>query len=62
MANKDKILLLAMISMLVPGALPNAYADGGIKKAPKRAAEPTKRYGNRSNRDSTNENDSTTEQ
>ncbi len=34
MANKEKILLLAMISMLLPGALPDAFAD---------AAEPEKK-------------------
>jgi hypothetical protein len=62
MANKDKILLLAMISMLVPGALPNAYADGGLKKSPKRTAEPTRANANRTKRDSKNDNDGATEQ
>ena len=46
MVNKDKFVLLAMISMLLPGALPDAMAEGSGengKKAAKRTSNPPKR-------------------
>ena len=46
MVNKDKFVLLAMISVLLPGALPDALAENSAengKKAAKRASNPPKR-------------------
>jgi len=43
MANKEKLLLLAMISMMLPGAMPDAFADGTVepeKKAKRSAIAP----------------------
>ena len=31
MVNKEKLLLLATISMLLPGAMPDAFADGTVE-------------------------------
>ena len=40
MINKEKLMLLAMVSMLLPGALPDLAAAEGLRRLPEQKSEP----------------------
>jgi hypothetical protein len=60
MANKEKLLLMAMISMILPGAMQEAYADSDAKtqrKSDARSIDMNKRSGRSTRRSNTREID-----